>query len=210
MNESQARERIARFGKSIFDRGLTAGTSGNISVKLGDGWLMTPTNSSLGDLDPALLSRLGQDGKLQSGGQPTKESFLHRAVYEVRPDCGAVVHLHSTHSVAVSCLADIDHDDVLPPITAYYVMRVGKLPLIPYFKPGDMKLAEVVREYAGKHHAVLLANHGPVVAGTSLDAAVGAIEELEETAKLFLLLHGRKVRYLTDAQLEELGAQRLR
>jgi 3-dehydro-4-phosphotetronate decarboxylase len=208
--ESRARDRIARFGKSIFDRGLTAGTSGNISVKLGDGWLMTPTNSSLGDLDPGALSRLGQDGKLQSGGQPTKESFLHRAMYEVRPDCGAVVHLHSTHSVAVSCLADIDQDDVLPPITAYYVMRVGKLPLIPYFKPGDMKLAEVVREYAGKHHAVLLANHGPVVAGTSLDAAVGAIEELEETAKLFLLLHGRKVRYLTDAQLEELGAQKLR
>ena len=210
MSEEKARARIARFGKSIFDRGLTAGTSGNISVKLGDGWLMTPTNSSLGELDPAALSRLDDAGKLRSGGQPTKESFLHRAMYEVRPDCGAVVHLHSTHSVAVSCMADIDPADVLPPITAYYVMRVGKLPLIPYFKPGDLKLAEVVREYAGKHHAVLLANHGPVVAGTSLDAAVGAIEELEETAKLFLLLHGRKVRYLTDAQLEELGAQKLR
>ncbi|MCK6452055.1 MAG: aldolase [Alphaproteobacteria bacterium] len=210
MNEQDARARIARFGKSIFDRGLTAGTSGNISVKLDDGWLMTPTNASLGDLDPGRLSRLDGGGKLVSGGQPTKESFLHRAMYEVRPDCGAVVHLHSTHSVAVSCLADIDKDDVLPPITAYYVMRVGKLPLIPYFRPGDLKLAEAVREYAGRHHAVLLANHGPVVAGTSLDAAVGAIEELEETAKLFLLLNGRKVRYLTDAQLEALGAQKLR
>lgn len=210
MNERELRDRIARFGKSIFDRGLTAGTSGNISVRLSDGWLMTPTNSSLGDLDPGALSRLGDDGRLIAGGQPTKESFLHRAMYEVRPDCGAVVHLHSTHSVAVSCLADIDKDDVLPPITAYYVMRVGRLPLIPYFGPGDLKLAEAVREYAGRHHAVLLANHGPVVAGTSLEAAVGAIEELEETAKLFLLLHGRKVRYLTDAQLEELGAQKLR
>lgn len=210
MNERDARDRIARFGKSIFDRGLTAGTSGNISVRLSDGWLMTPTNSSLGDLDPGQLSRLDGGGRLVAGGQPTKESFLHRAMYEVRPDCGAVVHLHSTHSVAVSCLADIDRDDVLPPITAYYVMRVGRLPLIPYFKPGDLKLAEVVRQYAGRHHAVLLANHGPVVAGTSLEAAVGAIEELEETAKLFLLLHGRKVRYLTDAQLEELGAQKLR
>ncbi len=210
MNERDARDRIARFGKSIFDRGLTAGTSGNISVRLSDGWLMTPTNSSLGDLDPGQLSRLDGGGRLVAGGQPTKESFLHRAMYEVRPDCGAVVHLHSTHSVAVSCLADIDRDDVLPPITAYYVMRVGRLPLIPYFKPGDLKLAEAVRQYAGRHHAVLLANHGPVVAGTSLEAAVGAIEELEETAKLFLLLHGRKVRYLTDAQLEELGAQKLR
>lgn len=210
MNERDARDRIARFGKSIFDRGLTAGTSGNISVRLSDGWLMTPTNSSLGDLDPGQLSRLDGGGRLVAGGQPTKESFLHRAMYEVRPDCGAVVHLHSTHSVAVSCLADIDRDDVLPPITAYYVMRVGRLPLIPYFKPGDLKLAEAVRQYAGRHHAVLLANHGPVVAGTSLEAAVGAIEELEETAKLFLLLHGRNVRYLTDAQLEELGAQKLR
>lgn len=210
MNESQLRDKIAQYGKSIFDRGLTAGTSGNISTKAGDGWLMTPTNSSLGDLDPAQLSRLGPDGTLISGGAPTKESFLHRAMYEMRGDCSAVVHLHSTHSVAVSCLADIDPDDVMPPITAYYVMRVGSLPLIPYYKPGDLKLADAVREKAGRHHAVLLANHGPVVAGTSLDAAVGAIEELEETAKLFLLLHGRKVRYLTDAQLEELGVKRVR
>ncbi len=208
MNDHETRERIVRFGKSIFDRGLTAGTSGNVSVKTSDGWLMTPTNSSLGDLDPGSLSHLGMDGKLLAGGQPTKEAFLHRAMYEMRPDCGAVVHLHSTHSVAVSCLADIDPKDVLPPITAYYIMRIGRLPLIPYFKPGDMKLADAVRQHAGKHHAVLLANHGPGVAGTSRDAAVGAIEELEETAKLFLLLHGRQVRYLTDAQLEELGVRR--
>lgn len=160
MNEMQARERIAQFGKSIFDRGLTAGTSGNISVKVSDGWLMTPTNSSLGSLEPATLSRLGSDGKLVSGGQPTKEAFLHRAMYEMRSDCQAVVHLHSTHSVAVSCLADVNVADVLPPITAYYIMRIGTLPLIPYFKPGDLKLADAVREKAGKHHAVLLANHG--------------------------------------------------
>lgn len=209
MNESQTRLRMAEFGKSMFDRGLTAGTSGNISVKFDDGWLMTPTNSSLGDLNPATLSRLGSDGKLISGGQPTKEAFLHRAMYEMRSDCQAVVHLHSTHSVAVSCLADINPADVLPPITAYYVMRIGSLPLIPYFKPGDMKLADAVRQKAGKHHAVLLANHGPVVAGTSLAAAVSAVEELEETAKLFLLLQGHRVRYLTDAQLEELGVKRL-
>jgi ribulose-5-phosphate 4-epimerase/fuculose-1-phosphate aldolase len=207
MSKSNDAERIAHFGKSIFDRGLTAGTSGNISVKVANGWLMTPTNSSLGDLDPSSLSRLDFDGKLVAGRQPTKEAFLHRAMYDMREDCAAVVHLHSTHSVAVSCLADIDSHNVLPPITAYYAMKIGTLPLIPYFKPGDLKLADAVRALAGKHHAVLLANHGPVVAGTSLDAAVAAIEELEETAKLFLLLDGHRVRHLTPQQLEELGVK---
>jgi ribulose-5-phosphate 4-epimerase/fuculose-1-phosphate aldolase len=207
MSKSNSAERIAHFGKSIFDRGLTAGTSGNISVRVADGWLMTPTNSSLGELDPSAMSRLDVNGKLVSGQQPTKEAFLHRAMYDMREDCAAVVHLHSTHSVAVSCLADINSHNVLPPITAYYAMKIGTLPLIPYFKPGDLKLADAVRALAGKHHAVLLANHGPVVAGTSLDAAVAAIEELEETAKLFLLLDGHRVRHLTPQQLEELGVK---
>jgi hypothetical protein len=144
------------------------------------------------------------DGRLVSGDPPTKESFLHRVMYEERPATGAVVHLHSTHSVAVSCLAEIDPADVLPPITAYYVMRVGRLPLVPYYRPGDLALAEAVRGFAGKHHAVLLANHGPVVAGSDLDVAVNAIEELEETAKLFLLLRGAKTHYLTAAQVKEL------
>jgi ribulose-5-phosphate 4-epimerase/fuculose-1-phosphate aldolase len=204
--EAKLREEICRIGASIFARGLTAGSSGNISARLGDGWLMTPTNASLGRLDPAQLSRLDADGRLVSGDKPTKESFLHRVMYEERPGAGAVVHLHSTHSVAVSCLAEIDPADVLPPITAYYVMRVGRLPLVPYFKPGDLGLAEAVRPLAGKHHAVLLANHGPVVAGTTLDAAVNAIEELEETAKLHLLLQGRRTRFLTAEQVEELRA----
>jgi len=143
-------------------------------------------------------------GRLVAGDAPTKESFLHRVMYEERPSTGAVVHLHSTHSVAVSCLAEIDPEDVLPPITAYYVMRVGRLPLVPYFRPGDLALAEAVRGFAGKHHAVLLANHGPVVAGSNLDAAVNAIEELEETAKLYLLLRGAETRYLTRSQVMEL------
>jgi 3-dehydro-4-phosphotetronate decarboxylase len=204
MSEAREREAICTIGASIFARGLTAGSSGNISLRLEDGWLMTPTNASLGRLDPARLSKLGHDGHLISGDPPTKESFLHRVMYEERPDTGAVVHLHSTHSVAVSCLAEIDPADVLPPITAYYVMRVGRLPLVPYFRPGDLDLAEAVRGFAGKHHAVLLANHGPVVAGSSLDAAVNAIEELEETAKLYLLLRGAETRYLTLAQVREL------
>ncbi len=204
MSDAKAREAICAVGASIFDRGLTAGSSGNISVRVEDCWLMTPTNASLGRLDPARLSKLDASGRLVSGDPPTKESFLHRVMYEERTQTGAVVHLHSTHSVAVSCLAEIDPDDVLPPITAYYVMRVGHLPLVPYFKPGDTALAEAVRGFAGKHHAVLLANHGPVVAGASLDAAVNAIEELEETAKLYLLLRGAKTRYLTRAQIDDL------
>lgn len=205
--ETQAREAICRLGASIFARGLTFGSSGNLSQRVDDGWLMTPTNVSLGELDPARLSKLDLQGRLVSGDSPTKEGFLHRAMYEGRPDAGAVVHLHSTHSVAVSCLADLDPADVLPPITAYYVMRVGRLPLVPYFPPGDAALAEAVRPLVGKHHAVLLANHGPVVAGTSLSAAAGAIEELEETARLFLLLQGHRVRHLTPEQVDELRAR---
>jgi len=202
--EATLRESIVRYGKSMFERGLTFGSSGNISARLEDGWLMTPTNVALDRLDPARLSRLDNDGKLLSGDAPTKESFLHIAMYRQRPNSGAVVHLHSTHSVAVSCLADINPQDVLPPITAYYVMRVGSLPLVPFHPPGDPTLADAVAKLAGKHHAVLLANHGPVVAGTSLDAAVGAIEELEETARLFLLLRQEKTRWLTPEQVADI------
>lgn len=208
MTDTAVRDAICRLGASIFARGLTFGSSGNISHRLEDGgWLMTPTNASLGELDPARLSRLDAGGRLVSGDPPTKEGFLHRVMYEGRPDAGAVVHLHSTHSVAVSCLADLDPADVLPPITAYYVMRIGRLPLVPYFPPGDTRLAEAVRPLVGRHHAVLLANHGPVVAGTSLSAAAGAIEELEETARLFLLLHGHRIRPLTPDQVAELRAK---
>ena len=204
-DETKLRDQIAQLGKSIFDRGLTFGSSGNISARIDDGWLMTPTGSNLGNLDPARISKLGDAGEHKEGDKPTKESFLHIAMYQERPGTGAVVHLHSTHSVAVSCLADIDHTNVLPPITAYYVMKIGTLPLIPYFPPGDLDLANAVREMASKHHAVLLANHGPVVAGGSLEDAVYATEELEETAKLFLMLQGVKTRFLTDAQVAALN-----
>ena len=209
--ESHLREEIVRTAKSIFDRGLTHGSTGNISAKLEDGWLLTPTGSSLGTLDPARLSKLDWNGNLISGDKPSKENFLHLAMYEERAkanaNIGAVVHLHSTHSVAVSVLADVDVNDVLPPITAYYVMRIGSLPLVPYFAPGDMKLADAVRRFAGQHHAVLLANHGPVVAGSSLSAATDAVEELEETAKLFLMLQGQRIRTLDAAQVAALRAK---
>ena len=206
--EALAREEICRVAKSMFDRGLTHGSSGNISVRLEDGWLLTPTGSSLATLDPARLSKLDWQGALISGDKPSKETFLHMAMYEERAhaNANAVIHLHSTHSVAVSVLADVDPADVLPPITAYYVMRVGSLPLVPYFAPGDLQLADAVRRFAGKHHALLLANHGPVVAGSTLAAAADATEELEETAKLFLLLQGRRIRALDAVEVAALRA----
>ena len=199
--ENKLREDITRLGKSMFNRGLTFGSSGNISVRLEDGWLMTPTGSTMGSLDPARIAKLDDAGGHVSGDKPTKETFLHTAMYEERPATGAVVHLHSSHSVAVSCLADVDPANVLPPIPAYYVMKIGKLPLVPYFPPGDLDLARAVREMASDHHAVLLANHGPVVAGKSLEDAVYATEELEETAKLFLMLRGMETRFLTSDQV---------
>ncbi len=203
--ESRLRDQIVRIGASLFDRGLTAGSSGNISARLSDGgWLMTPTNASLGALDPARLSHFSADGKHLSGDAPTKEALLHFAMYDERPKAGAVVHLHSSHATAVSILRDLDPGDVLPALTAYYIMRVGRLPLVPYFAPGDPDLAHAVRALAGQHHAVLLANHGPVVAGTKLDDAQYAVEELEEVAKLFLLLQNHALRTLTPAQIADL------
>ena len=207
MNETQSRQAIVDLGKSMFERRLTFGSSGNISVRLDDGWLMTPTNVSLGKLDPDRLTRLDVDGKFVSGDTPTKEAFLHLAMYRERASAGAVVHLHATHSVAVSCLEDVNPADVLPPITAYYVMRVGQLPLVPYFPPGDPELGEAIGRLASRHASMLLANHGPVVAGTSLDAAANAMEELEETARLYLLLRGERVRYLTPDEVERLRAK---
>ena len=207
MNENQQRDQIVRLAKSMFERGLTFGSSGNISARVDDGWLMTPTGSTMGTLDPAKISKLDNDGEHISGDKPTKESFLHQVMYEKRPGTGAVVHLHSTHSVAVSCLSDINKKNVLPPITAYYVMKIGTLPLIPYFPPGDLNLAKAVREMASDHHALLLANHGPVVAGKSLEDAVYAMEELEETAKLFLMLKNMNTSFLDDAQINDLKSR---
>ena len=206
-DEIKARDALAGFGRSMFERGLSFGSAGNLSMRIEGGWLMTPTNVSLGRLDPARLSKLDDDGRHVGGDAPTKESLLHIAMYGARKSAGAVVHLHSTHSVAVSVLDGLDPDDALPPITAYYVMRVGKLKLLPYFPPGDPTLADAVGAVAAKHSSVLLANHGPIVAGTSLEAAVNAIEELEETAKLYLLLQGHKTRFLTKEGVAALVAK---
>ena len=202
--ENRQREEIVSFGRSLFERGLSAGSSGNISVRLDDGWLLTPTNACLGRLDPARVAKLDWEGRLVSGDQPSKEAFLHRAMYSERQGAGAIVHLHASHSAAVSCMHGLDDHDCLPPLTAYYVMRIGRLPLVPYFPPGDTALADAVRGLAGKHHALLLANHGPVVAGSSLSAATDAIEELEATARLYLLLRGQPLRLLASEQVAEL------
>lgn len=204
MNERDLRERIAMHGKSLFERGFTCGSSGNISVRLPDGMLITPTNSCLGRVVPDRISKVSWEGELLEGDKPSKEAFLHLAMYNARVNEEAIVHLHSTYSVAVSCLTDIDERNVLPPITAYYVMRVGSLPLIPYFAPGERNVADSVEEAARLSRAVLLANHGPVVAGKDLDSAVYATEELEETAKLYLLLRGQPTRVLNEYQAQEL------
>lgn len=203
-DEIALREAICESGRSIFERGLTHGSTGNISVRCGDGWLLTPTGTSLGSLDPARLSRVDAQGSLTSGDAPTKEHLLHLALYAERPRVNAVVHLHSTHSVALSLLGGLNPDDLLPPLTAYYVMRIGALPLVPYFAPGDAKLADAVRVVARKHHAMLLANHGPVVGGTSLSAASDAIEELEATARLYLLVRGSSTRLLSADEVAQL------
>ena len=205
MSETRIREEICRLGRSLFERGLTPGSSGNISVRLEDGgFLLTPTNASLGFLDPAKLSRLDATGKLVSGDAPTKEVPLHTALYQTRGAARAIVHLHSTHSAAVSCMCGLNHDDCIPPLTPYFVMKIGRLPLVPYHRPGDPELGPAIGALAAKHNAVLLANHGPVVSGASLEAAVYAAEELEETAKLFLLLRDVPTRPLDAAQIDDL------
>jgi ribulose-5-phosphate 4-epimerase/fuculose-1-phosphate aldolase len=204
MSEVGLREQMCAFGRSIFERGLTAGSSGNLSARLDDGFLFTPTGSSLGALDPARLSKLDGAGRLVSGDPPSKEAFLHRGMYEGRPGAGGIVHLHSTHAVAISCLPGLDPADCIPPLTPYFVMKVGRLALVPYHRPGDPALGDVVRGLAPRHAAVLLANHGPVVSGGSLETALQAAEELEETARLFLLLRGLSPRTLTPEQIEEL------
>jgi ribulose-5-phosphate 4-epimerase/fuculose-1-phosphate aldolase len=206
MDEAALRDELVVLAKSLFDRGYSVGTAGNISVRLPDGYLMTPTNSCLGRLDAARISKLGPYWTHLSGDKPSKEVFLHRAVLTARPEAGAVVHLHSTHATAVSCLAPEGDDADIPPLTPYFVMRVGRrLPCVAYYRPGDAAMEPAVFAAAQGAKAVLLANHGPVVSGRTLAEAVHAGEELEEAARLTLLLRGVPgVRRLTPAQVEDL------
>ena len=203
-DEAHIRAEMARLSASLFQRGYSVGSSGNISAKVEGGILMTPTNSCLGFLEADRISKIDAEGRHVSGDKPSKEVFLHQAFYETRPEAGAVVHLHSTYATALSCLVEIDPADTIPPITPYVVMRVGRVPLLPYVRPGDPKMGDLVRGLEGRHAAVLLANHGPVVSGPDLASAVYAAEELEETAKLLVLLRGQPTRHLTESQVDEL------
>lgn len=205
MDEQATRELLVRLSRSLFERGYSVGSAGNISVAVDDGILMTPTNSCLGFLEADRISKLDRSGRHISGDKPSKEVFLHQAFYETRPGTGAVVHLHSTYATALSCLPDLDANDCIAPLTPYVVMRVGQVRLLPYVRPGEPAMGEMIRELQGQYAAVLLANHGPVVTAKDLTTAVYAAEELEETAKLLVLLRGQNPRLLTQAQIDELN-----
>ncbi|MEP0941737.1 MAG: aldolase [Rhizobiaceae bacterium] len=204
-DEAKLREQICLLAKSLFDRGLTGGSTGNISARTADGGLLvSPTGTSFGRLDPGRLSRFDAEFNLIDGDQPTKEMSLHSAFYDTRSTAGAVVHLHSCHSVAWSLMPDVDEDNFLPPLTPYAIMKLGQVKLLPYFRPGDPAMGDAVRGLAGKRSAVMLANHGPVVAGKDVEAACNAIEELEDTARLAMLMRGFEARQLTQLQVSEL------
>ena len=203
MTESQLREMICLLAKSMFDRGLTGGSTGNISARTEDGGLLvSPTGTSFGRLDPGRLSRFDANGQHIDGDAPTKEMPLHTAFYDTRSTAGAVVHLHSCHAVALSMMPDADTDNFLPPLTPYGIMKLGKVKLLPFFLPGDHAMGEAVRGLAGKRSAVMLANHGPVVAGKDIEAACNAIEELEDTARLAMLTRGLSPQMLTEAEVK--------
>ena len=202
---SALREQMCLLAKSMFDRGLTGGSTGNISARTPDGGLLvSPTGTSFGRLDPARLSHFDATGRLIDGDPPTKEMPLHTAFYDTRSAAGAVVHLHSCHAVALSMMPDVDPDNFLPPLTPYAIMKLGKVKLLPFFRPGDLAMGAAVRSLAGKRTAVMLANHGLVVAGKDIEAACHAIEELEDTARLAMLLRGLPARMLSDAQITDL------
>jgi ribulose-5-phosphate 4-epimerase/fuculose-1-phosphate aldolase len=204
MSEAELRMLMAERSASLFQRGFSVGSAGNISAALEDGFLITPTNSSLGFLDAHRITKLDRNFNHIAGDPPSKEVFLHRAFYETVAGTGAVVHLHSTYATALSCLEGVDPDNAVPPLTPYVVMRVGQVKLIPYARPGDPRMGDMIRALDGKFTAVLLANHGPVVAGPDLLSAIHAAEELEETAKLVVTLPGKRSRLLTKEQIGEL------
>ena len=205
MNEQQAREEMVKLGASFFQRGYATGSAGNLSMKLADGTLLaTPTGSCLGELHAERLSKVSLEGEWISGDKPSKEVSFHRAIYLNNPECEAVVHLHCLYLTALSCLQGLDSRNAIKPFTPYVVMRVGDVPVVPYYRPGDARLGEELAMLAPHYRAFLLANHGPVVVGKSLREAADNMEELEETARLIFTLGDRPVRYLTDDEIAEL------
>lgn len=208
--ETKCRDEMVLLARSLFERGLSPGSSGNLSCRLPEGgFLMTPTNSSFGFLDPDRLSKLDADGAWVSGDKPTKEDFLHLAMYEMQPNTQAVTHLHSTYCVCLSCLKGVDDHNMIPPLTPYVQMRVGPVAAAPYYRPGDRALGADIKRLAEKHSGIIIKNHGPVVAAKSLRDSVFAMEELEEAAKLYLLTRGLDLNHLSSAQLADLDALKL-
>lgn len=207
MSEAQLRQDLVRYARSMYDRGYSSGGAGNISLKLPDGNILaTPTNSSFGDLNADELSKVTMQGELLSGLKASKEVLMHLAMYRQRPQCGGIVHLHSPWLTALSCMHDLNHENALPPITPYYVMRVGKLPVVPYIRPGSPLIADEVEKLAVKYNSILLANHGPIISGKNIREAVFNAEELEETAKLYFMLKPFGMNTLTPENVNELDA----
>jgi Ribulose-5-phosphate 4-epimerase and related epimerases and aldolases len=198
---------LVRYARSMYERGYSSGGAGNISLKLPDGnVLATPTNSSFGDLDAEELSKVTMQGELLSGQKASKEVLMHLAMYRQRPQCGAIVHLHSPWLTALSCMPGLNYENALPPITPYYVMRVGKLPVVPYIRPGSPLIADEVEKLAVNHNSILLANHGPIISGKNIREAVFNAEELEETAKLYFMLKPFGMNTLTSENVNELDS----
>lgn len=197
-------EHLCEAGHNFYDRGYAFGSTGNLSVRVGDEIWITPTGKPLKGLTPALLARMDLQGSALSDNHPSKEFPFHLAIYRNRESARAVVHLHSTYSVALSCLEEIDPEKPLPAITPYYFMRVAPLAVLPYFRPGSGNLGEAVGNAAADHHCLLLRNHGLIAAGGNLNEAIDCAEELEETCRLFFVLRGDRLRELTAGQIEEL------
>lgn len=209
MQEAALREALCATGRSLHARGYVHASAGNISLRLDDGgFLITPTDASLGTLDPARLARVDAQGVQTGGDRASKTLALHRRIYAAEPEARCVLHTHATHLVALT-LAGVWHsDDIVPPITPYYVMKVGHVPLVPYHRPGDPAVGDRVAgriaqgQAAGRPlRAVMLDRLGPVVWHASPAEASAVLEELEETAKLWLMTRAAP---LTESQIDEL------
>ena len=194
--EARVRDEVCLMARSLFERGLSPGSSGNISARVPGGFLCTPTNSSFGFLDPARLSKLDENGRHVAGDRPTKEVSMHLGTYRGRPDARAITHLHSTWCVCLSCLEEGDPDDLIPPLTPYVRMRVGRVAKLPYVAPGDPAIEPLITAKMGSHKAVIIANHGLTVAGADVRDSVFNAEEIEEAAKVSLILQGKATRLL--------------
>lgn len=205
MNDAELRQQMVELARSMFNRGYATGGAGNLSLRLPNGdFLATPTGSSFGRLVAEDLSVIDKNGKHLSGKRPSKEVAFHLAIYDKDPNCNAIVHLHSTYLTALSCLENLDPSNAIKAFTPYYVMRVGELPVVPYYRPGAPQIAQEISKLAGKYRAFLLSNHGPIITGTDFLDAVDNAEELEETARLFFLLKDQPTRYLTDSEVSDL------